>query len=98
MKMPLGCLLRRVWQVEFREGQLVGWLVGWLGGGKLVGTLDIGFQLVTDLDKVRLVTYLAWLFRWSFQYSCLVVCTRLISWLDFFIKRLVVWFGYVAVG
>ena len=32
-------------------------------GGKLVGTLDIGFQLVTDLDKVGLVTYLAWLFR-----------------------------------
>ena len=32
-------------------------------GGKLVGTLDINFQLVSDLDKVGLVICLAWLFR-----------------------------------
>lgn len=64
----------------------------------MVGTLDIGFLLVSDLGKVGLVTCLALLFRRRFQHSCRVVCTRLISWLGFFTKRLVVCFGYLIAG
>ena len=44
MKIPFGCLLRCVLQLEYRGGKwvclLVGWLVGWL-----VSLLDGGWQL-----------------------------------------------------